>query len=61
MTQSPDVNVVKLFTTVIYYHSTVIPSFRVIKLYNLGNYCGMAVNYYSIISTLEKVGLELTR
>jgi hypothetical protein len=58
MIQAPDVNVIKLFTVVIYYHSTVISSFCVIKLYNIGNYCGMAVNYCSI-STLEKVGLEL--
>ncbi len=59
MIQAPDANVIKLFTVAIYYHSTVIPSFRVIKLYNLGNYCGMAVNYCGI-STLEKVLLELT-
>ncbi len=51
-------NVIKLFTMVIYHHSTVIPSFCVIKLYYLGNYCGMAVNYCGIL-TLEKVGLEL--
>jgi hypothetical protein len=31
---------------VIYCHSTVILSFCVIKLYYLGNYCGMAVNYH---------------
>ncbi len=51
-------NVIKLLTAVIYHHSTVIPSFCVIKLYYLGNYCGMAVNYHSTL-TLEKVGLEL--
>jgi hypothetical protein len=43
---------------VIYHHSTVIPSFCEIKLYYLGDYCGMAVNY-GVILTLEKVGLEL--
>ncbi len=41
-------NVIKLFTVVIYYHSMVIPSFCVIKLYYLGNYLGMAVNYHGI-------------
>ncbi len=41
-------NVIKLFTTVIYCHSMVIPSFCVIKLYYLGNYHGMAVNYHGI-------------
>jgi hypothetical protein len=51
--------VMKLFTAVIYHHSMVIPSFCVIKLYYLGNYCGMEGNYCSIL-TLEKVGLELT-
>jgi hypothetical protein len=48
----------KLFTVVIYHHSTVIPSFCVIKLYYLGNNCGMAVNYHDIL-TLGKSGLEL--
>ncbi len=41
-------NVIKLFTTVIYCHSMVIPSFCVIRLYYLGNYHGMAVNYQGI-------------
>ena len=41
-------NVIKLFTMVIYCHSMVIPSFCVIKLYYLGNYHGMAVNYHGI-------------
>ncbi len=41
---SPGANVIKVFTAVIYYHSMVIPSFCVIKLYYLGNYHGMAVN-----------------
>ncbi len=50
----------KLFTAVIYHHSMVISSFCVIKLYYLGNYCGMAVNYCGIL-TLDKVGLELLR
>jgi hypothetical protein len=57
---TPGVGEIKLFTTVIYHHSTVMPSFCVIKLYYLGNYCGMAVNYGSVL-TLEKVGLELQR
>jgi hypothetical protein len=60
MIQAPGANVVKLFTAVIYHLSTVIPSVCIIKLYYLGNYCGMAVNYCSIL-TLEKVGLELPR
>ena len=46
--QAPGANVIKLFTAVIYCHSMVIPSFCVIKLYYLGNYHGMAVNYHSI-------------
>jgi hypothetical protein len=54
----PGANVIKHFTAVIYHYSTVISSFCIIKLYYLGNYCGMAVNYCSIL-TLEKVGLEL--
>jgi hypothetical protein len=55
--QTPGTNVIKLFTMVIYHHSTVIPSFCVIELYYLGNYCGMGGNYFGIL-TLEKVGLE---
>jgi hypothetical protein len=47
-------NVIKLFTAVIYHHSMVILTFCVIKLYYLGNYCGMAVNYHGIL-TVEKV------
>jgi hypothetical protein len=50
--------VIKLFTLVIYHHSKVILSCGVIKLYYIGNYCGMAVNYHSIL-TLEKAGLKL--
>jgi hypothetical protein len=46
--QAPGANVIKLFTAVIYCHSMVIPSFCVIKLYYLGNYHGMAVNYHGI-------------
>ncbi len=46
--QPPGANVIKLFTAVIYCHSMVIPSFCVIKLYYLGNYHGMAVNYQGI-------------
>jgi hypothetical protein len=55
---TPGANVIKLFTAVIYHDSMVIPSFCVIKLYYLGNFCGMAVNYCGI-STLEKFGCEL--
>jgi hypothetical protein len=51
-------NVIKLFTTVIYHHSMVIPSFCVIKLCYLENYSGMAVNYDGIL-TIEKVGLKV--
>ncbi len=51
-------NVVKRFTTVIYYHSMVIQSFCVIKLYYLGDYLGIPVNYHCIL-TLEEVGLKL--
>ncbi len=58
MRMTPGANVIKLFTAVIYHHSTVIPSFCVIKLHYLGNYCAMAVSYHGIL-TLEKVGLEL--
>jgi hypothetical protein len=45
---TPGANVIKLFTAVIYCHSMVRPSFCVIKLYYLGNYHGMAVNYHGI-------------
>ncbi len=45
---TPGANVIKLFTVVTYCHSMVIPSFCVIKLYYLGNYLGMAVNYHGI-------------
>jgi len=34
------------------------PGDNVIKLYYLGNYAGMAVNYHDIL-TLEKVRLKL--
>jgi len=56
--RQPWAKVIKLFTAVIYHHSTVMLSICVIKLYYLGNYCGMAVKYGSIL-TLEKVGLKL--
>jgi hypothetical protein len=55
ITLAPGANVIKLFTAVIYHHSMVILSFYVIKLYYSENYCGMAVNYHSIL-TLETVG-----
>jgi hypothetical protein len=48
ITLSPGAYVIKLFTAVIYCHSMLIPSFCVIKLYYLGNYHGMAVNYHTI-------------
>ncbi len=58
--QESGVNVIKLFTTVFYCHSTVIPSFCVIKRYCYGNYRGMLVSntmvIYHGILTLEKVG-----
>jgi hypothetical protein len=38
-------NDIKLFTAIIYCHSIVILPFYVIKLYNLVNEHGMAVNY----------------
>jgi hypothetical protein len=46
MAQAPGVNAIKLFTMVIYHHFVVIPSFCGITLNDLGNYRGMAVNYY---------------
>jgi hypothetical protein len=53
-------NDIKLFTTVIYCCSMVIPSFCVIKSYYYGNYCGMLVSNTMVfnhgILTLEKVG-----
>jgi hypothetical protein len=48
ITLGPGANVIKLFTVVIYCHSTVILSFCVINLHYLGNYSGMAVNYHGI-------------
>jgi hypothetical protein len=48
ITLAPGANVIKLFTMVIYCYSMLIPSFCVIKLYYLGNYRDMAVNYHSI-------------
>ncbi len=47
----PGVNVIKLFTAVIYHHSMVILSFCVIKPYCLGDYHGTAVNYHDICET----------
>jgi hypothetical protein len=54
---NPGVNIIRLFTAVIYHHSMVIPSFCVIKLCYPENNYGMAVNYHGIL-TLEKVGLK---
>jgi hypothetical protein len=45
----PGANVIKLFSAVIYCHSMVIPSLCVIKLYFLGKYHGMAVNYHGVV------------
>ncbi len=42
-------NVIKLFTTVIYCHYIVIPSFCTIKQYFLGNYRGVVANYLDIV------------
>ncbi len=47
----PGVNVIKLFTTVIYRHFMVILSFCGITLYYSGNYHGMAVYYHGICET----------
>ncbi len=47
MALTPGVNAIKLFTMVIYHHFIVIPSFCDITLNDLGNYRGIAVNYYS--------------
>ncbi len=56
----PGAIVIKLFIAVIYCHSTVIPSFCVIKWYYYGNNCEMLVSntmvIYHGILTLEKVG-----
>jgi hypothetical protein len=54
---TPGANVIKLFTEGNFHHSMAMPSFSVIKLYFLKNYCGMVVNYRGIL-TLEKVGLK---
>ncbi len=48
ITLIPGPNVIKLFSVVSYRHSMVIPSFCVIKLYYLGNYHGMTVNFHCI-------------
>jgi hypothetical protein len=42
-------NIKRLFIGEIYRHSMVIPSFCVIKLHYLSNYCGMAVHYLDIV------------
>ncbi len=57
---SSGANAIKHFTIVIYCHSTVIPSFCVIKWYYYGNYSEMLVSntmviYHGILN-LEKVG-----
>ncbi len=60
VTSASGANVIKLFTVVIYYHSMVILSFCIIKLYYPENHSGMAVNYHGIL-TLQKVGLKVPR
>jgi hypothetical protein len=60
ITLTPGVNVIKLFTSVIYHHYTVILSFCVIELNYAENHHGMAVNYHTIL-TLQKVGLKVPR
>jgi hypothetical protein len=49
--RTPVPKVIKIFTAVIYCHSMVILPFCVIKLYHLGNYHGMTVNYHGICET----------
>ncbi len=51
MKLTPGADVIKRFTVLNNCHSIVIPSFRVIKVYYLNNYCGMAVNYNGICIT----------
>ncbi len=59
---TPGGSVIKLFTAINYCHSVVIPSFCVISLYYLSNYCGGKVNYngtaviYCHTVTFEKEG-----
>jgi hypothetical protein len=48
---APGLNVIKLFTTVIYRHFMVILSFCVINQHYVGNYCRMVVNYSGICVT----------
>jgi hypothetical protein len=52
------------YKTLIYCHSTVMPSFCVIKQYYDNNYCGMAVSntiiIYGGISTLKTTGIFIT-
>ncbi len=59
-TLAPKANVLKLFTAVINHHFIVTLSFCIIKLYYPWNYCGIAVNFHSIL-TLEKVELKVLR
>ncbi len=60
ITLAPGANIIKPFTAVIYHHTMVMPPFCVIKIYYVGDYHRMAVNYWGIL-TLEKVGLKLPR
>jgi hypothetical protein len=54
----------KCYKTLIYCHSTITPSFCVIKPYYDGNNCGIAVSntmvIYHGISTLEITGIFIT-
>jgi hypothetical protein len=47
----PGTNAIKLFVVVIYCHFKITPPFCVVELYYLGNYHGIAVNYYGISVT----------
>jgi hypothetical protein len=51
---APGANVMKLFTIIIYYHFTIIPSFCVIKNYH-NNFHVMAVNYCGIFTAQESI------
>ncbi len=60
ITLAPGTNVIKPITVVIYCHSMVILLLCATKLYYLGNYHGMAINYREML-TLQKVGIKLMR
>jgi len=58
ITLSPKINVIKPFAAVIYSHSMAKLSCCVIKLYNLGTYRVMALNYHGNITTFIKHNLS---